>query len=201
MATLEEAYREALASAPVNQVIIHTIELMNPVFVNSDELQTPIRVVNDRFAFRGTLEAIANGQSTDAPFDPGLQVEFFPLSFSFSLPPKSDGEVPYMNIEIDNVSMYISDYIEKAAQTAVPLEMIYRPFLWYSDTDIGDGDGSTRVATTQPYPQMDPPIRMTISSIKMNKMRVTATARAEDFVNLGFPKNTYTTSRFPGLRR
>ena len=45
--TLSQAIREAYAAAPSDVVILHTLELRHPAFVNDDESPTAIRVVRD----------------------------------------------------------------------------------------------------------------------------------------------------------
>ena len=55
--TLEQAIREAYASAPADTVILHTLELRHPAFADDDGRPTAIRVVRDNVDLTARLEA------------------------------------------------------------------------------------------------------------------------------------------------
>ena len=56
--SLEDALKEAYASAPASEVILHTLELRHPSFTQ------PIRVVRDHAEFTCFLEADAPEEGT-----------------------------------------------------------------------------------------------------------------------------------------
>jgi hypothetical protein len=169
-ATLSAAIAEAYASAPTDEVVMHTLEIRHSSF------STPIRVVRDKRDFTATLEA-------DAPEDPGAEVTFIALAFDFILPEVSRSAVPEIEIVLDNVSGEIIGYLDAAAQTAEMLEVTYRPYLLPYISG----------------PQMDPPLTLVIREIRADVFRVRARAGFGDLGNKKFPSEVYTSERFPGL--
>lgn len=168
---LSEALKEAYASAPVDIVIVHTLEIRHPAFTS------PIRVVSDYASVDVRLEA-------NAPADAGSIVTFQPFAFEFTLPEVMDKGVPEMGIKIDNVSQEIIRNIELAVPQVDMLEVTYRAYL--SDTlTVG--------------PHNDPPLHLTITSIEADAHAITAKASIADFVNKKFPNQEYDETRFPGL--
>lgn len=168
--TLEDALKEAYASAPSNEVILHTLEIRHPSFIE------PIRVVRDHSNFSAFLEA-------DAPADAGAEVVFIAMAFDFIPPEVSKATSPEIEISLDNVSGEIIAYIDAAAQTPDMIEVTYRPYL------ASDPSG----------PQMNPPLTLVIRSVKADVFRIRARAGFADLSNRKFPADVYTTERFPGL--
>ena len=62
---LSEALREAYASAPSDVVILHTLELRHPSFIDDDGDSIAIRVVRDNQDLKARLES-------SAPLDGGV---------------------------------------------------------------------------------------------------------------------------------
>ncbi|MDD5249635.1 MAG: DUF1833 family protein [Rhodocyclaceae bacterium] len=168
--SLQQALKEAYASAPSNVVILHTLEFRHPTFT------TPIRVVRDKKDLTATLEATA-------PVDPGAQVTFVAFAFDFALPDLDKTALPEIEITIDNVGGDILPYIDQAAQTSDYIEVTYRPYL---STDLSG-------------PQMVPPLTLIISDITADVFRITAKAGFGNLAAKKFPFETYTSDRFPGL--
>lgn len=168
--SLSVAIKEAYASAPSDDVILHTIELRHASFA------TPIRVVRDHIALSATLES-------DAPENPGETVTFVAFAFNFRLPDANKTTVPEIEITIDNASAELIGYLDVAAQTADMIELTYRPYL-ASDTSA---------------PQMDPPITLVVREINCDVFRVVARAGFGDLANKRYPSEIYTSERFPGL--
>ena len=204
--TLEQAIREAYASAPTDTVILHTLELRHPAFVDDDGRPTAVRVVRNfadeeswlRLAgaeVRTVLDAMpAEGRDlvglvarleADAPKDAGRMVPFIALAFDLELPPVDSAPVPEIAVTLDNVSREIVRHLDAAATSLERIEVTYRPYL---STDI---EG----------PQMDPPITLTLTEIEVDVFRATGRARMLDIGNKAFPAETYTAKRFPGLTR
>jgi len=167
--SLSQAIKEAYASAPADEVILHTIELRHQAFT------VPIRVVNDHADLTATLEATA-------PENPGQAVLFQGFSFGFQ-PPDVDGPRPEIILTIDNVSREITKNIEAATISGAPVELTYRPYL---STDLSG-------------PQMNPPLTLDIIGIEASMLTVTAHAAFGDLGSKRFPSEDYTAERFPGL--
>lgn len=169
--TLSEALREAYASAPVNQVIHHTLELWHPVF------SQPIRVVRDVTALDARIEA-------GAVRDAGLLVTFLPYAFEVVAPEVFADALPQMTTEIDNVGSEILAQVDAAVMAGDPVEAIYRQYL--SDT-VDEG------------PENDPPLRMTLLRISATTTRIRAVAGFPVLMDRKFPKLEYELETFPGL--
>ncbi len=203
---LEQAIREAYASAPSDTVILHTLELRHPAFVDDDGDPTAVRVVRN-FAdaerwrdlggaeARAVLDALPTDArdrvglvarlEADAPRDAGRMVPFVALAFDLELPPVDTAPVPEIAVTLDNVGREIVRHLDAAATSLERIEVTYRPYL---STDI---EG----------PQMDPPITLTLTEVEVDVFRATGRARMLDIGNRAFPAETYTATRFPGLTR
>jgi hypothetical protein len=169
-ATLSAAIQEAYASAPVDEVIYHTLELHHPAF------STPIRVVRGWEDVNATLEATA-------PEDPSTLVTFVAFPFEFIKPEVTPNGVPQIIIEIDNVSREILAAIESTVGSTAQIQVIYREYI---DSDLSG-------------PQNDPPLLLTIYQVTADPFRVRATAGFADLGNTRFPREEYTAETFPGL--
>lgn len=179
MVTLyEEALKEAYAANPTNDVALDTIEIRHPAFVDDSGNPTAIRVVRGYDDIVATLEA-------DAPLNAGQPVTFIAAAFDFTLPGFEEGQVPQLQITLDNVSREITAHLEQAIGQTAPIEVTYRPYL-YSDLSA---------------PQMDPPINMLLTQVSVDVFQVTGTATLNDVHNWGFPNSSYDLTSFPGLLR
>jgi len=176
--SLSAAIREAYAAAPSDVVILHTLELRHPAFVDDVGNPTAIRVVRDHADLTARLEA-------GAPLDGGAMVMFIALAFDLSLPPVDTAPVPEITVTLDNVSREIVRHLDAAVATQDKIEIAYRPYL------SSDLEG----------PQMDPPITLVLTEVEANALQVTGRARMLDIGNKAFPSETYTAKRFPGLAR
>lgn len=168
--TLDDALKEAYASAPAAEVILHTLEIRHPSFTQ------PIRVVRDHANFTAYLEPTA-------PVDPGGEVTFVGMAFEFIPPEVVKASSPEIEISLDAVSGEIIAYLDAAAQSSDLIEVTYRPYL------ASDPSG----------PQVDPPITLVIRSVTADVFRVRARAGFADLSNRKFPNEVYDASRFPGL--
>lgn len=176
--TLSQAIKEAYATAPANVVTLNTLELRHPAFVDEFDQQTALRVVLNNENITARLEG-------DAPLNPGEDVLFVAMNFSFTLPEIDDSGTAQIRVQIDNVSREIGDNIEKTILYPDSIAITYRPYL---------SDDLTQ-------PQMDPPLTMEVSDIDLDVFKVTLTAGFADIVNRRFPAELYTAERFPGLVR
>lgn len=168
--TLTDAIREAYASAPVDDVVYHTLEIRHPDFT------APIRVVRDWADLAATLE-------DSAPEDAGTEVTFIRFAFDFMRPEMSSAGVPQMTIEIDNVDRSIVANIEAAAGSPDRITVIYREYL---SSDLS-------------APQNDPPLSLTVLSVTADVFRVRAVCGWYNMENARFPTLEYSPETFPGL--
>lgn len=169
---LSQAIKEAYASAPTEEVILHTLEVRHASFTQ------PIRVVRDNQDLRACLEQ-------SAPLNPSEWVDFVAFSFDFVPPPSSPQANPEVTIAVDNVSREIGLALDAAIDSTTPIEITYRPYL----------------ASDLSAPEMNPPLHMTVLSGQINALRATLRAGFADFSNQRFPSELYTAARFPGLIR
>jgi len=176
--TLEQALKEAYASAPSDVVILHTLEFRHPNFVDEFNLPSAIRVVLDHSDHLLTLES-------DAPLNAGQTVTFVKFAFDFTLPEVRSSATPEIMISMDNVSRDIEDNLALAVASPYKVEVTYRPYL----------------STDTSAPQMDPPLTLTLVHVEADDFKVTARASYGDAANKAFPSELYTSTRFPGLIR
>ena len=175
---LSEAIAEAYASAPSDTVILHTLEIRHPNFIDEGGNATAIRVVRDHKNLIATLES-------NAPINAREEVEFIAFSFDIILPPVDDKSSPEALIKIDNVSREIIDNIERAVVSQEVIKITYRPYLSKDLT----------------APHYDPPLHLTLTDIVADPFKITGKARFGDLSNLSFPRQLYTPTKFPGLVR
>lgn len=181
-----EAIQEAYASAPTDEIILSTIELRHPSFINQDGDVQPIRVVQDYG------ELIEEGDpdiygwklflESDAPANPGEEVIFVSMMFSFELPPQQEGSLPTIEITLDNVTREVSKYLDEAVNLDEEIEVTYREYLLSDKSE----------------PQFVLP-GMTINTVVSNVQKVTASASFADLINRNFPGKLYRPEEFRGL--
>jgi Domain of unknown function (DUF1833) len=176
--TYNQAIAEAYASADLDEVILDTLELRHPAFVDDEGNPTAVRLV---VSFQNYSLRLEN----NAPQDGGQYVTFTACPFTFQLPEFGDGTVPQLQIKIDNVSREITKYLEEASTQLTPIGVTYRPYL----------------ASDPTQPQMDPPFSFTLSKVTVDVFQATGTATTNDVNNWPFPYTQYTPTRFPGLVR
>lgn len=163
-AAMTAAIKEAFAVAPTNVVILHTLE------IRQDTVQSRIYLVQAR------RELIALDEN-------GVSRTFEPSGFQFTLPPSTEEGFQSINVAIDNIGQRITDFIEAAKGSPVPVSLIYRPYL---SNDL-----------TQP--QMNPPLILYLKDIQVTATQVTGRATFMDVANKRFPSILYTRERFPSL--
>jgi hypothetical protein len=175
---IDAALAEAYASAPTgdDDIVVHTIEIRHPSFVDDDENPTSIFLVHDHANFEAALE-------DDAPIKPGEMVEWIAIAFSFALAPIETSPKPQILIEIDNVGRDITDLLDAAIIDGRKVEVCYRPYL------NGDRTG----------PKMSVPPVYTMSNVEVDVFRVTARANTGADLGVAFPRELYKPAKFPGL--
>ncbi|MEQ4619072.1 MAG: DUF1833 family protein [Corticimicrobacter sp.] len=176
--SLEQALKEAYASAPTDRVIFDTLEVRHSAFRDDAGQPTAIRIVIGYEDITARLEG-------DAVLHPGEYVGFVAGAFRFKLPGFEEGQVPAMQITIDGVTREVVGHIESAINEPEPIYVTYRPYL---STDLSK-------------PQMDPPITMELTKVTVTGTSVSGTASLSDVHNWAFPYEKYMAARFPGLVR
>ena len=159
------AEKEAYANADDTRVMLYTLELMHPSFTQ------PLRIVADNDPLTAEIET-------------GDTVEFTPFFFSIKRPPISEEPDPSLQITVDNVSGFMTPYLDIASRSGDSIHVMFRPFL----VDEGD-DSITRLSS----------IKLAIRNASASMTSVTLTAAHINPANLPFPKENYTSDRFPGL--
>jgi hypothetical protein len=173
-----EAIKEAYASADLTEIVLDTLELRHPNFVDDNGNPTAIRIVRAYQDYSLCLEL-------NAPVNAGQYVTFVGCPFDFTLPAWDETQVPQLQIKIDNVDRRITKYLEEASSSVVPIGVTYRPYL----------------ASDPSAPQMNPPFSFTLSKVVVDVFQVVGTATTNDVNNWPFPNDKYTAKRFPGLVR
>lgn len=179
MATITEALAEVYASNPQDEVVLDTLELRHPSFIDDTGNPAPIRVVADYNDLTATLEA-------DAPLSAGQSVTFIAMAFQFTLPSMEEGQAPQVDIVLDGASAEIIGHLESAVTQTAQIEVTHRRFL-ASNPAAGPQDGE--------------PLTLYIASAKATLTQVTATATLTDINNCPFPSRVYRPDDFPGLVR
>jgi len=109
---------------------------------------------------------------------------FEPVGFSMTLPGQNDQGIQDIGIAVDNVDGRVLEVIQDLAATGQPVDVYYRP---YMSSDL-----------TQP--QMVPPLKLTLSGVKVTDTQVSARASFADIVNMKFlNREKYSAARFPSL--
>lgn len=108
---LEEALKEAYASAPTNVAILETLEISHPSLPS------------------GTLYLIKNREDLTLTLESGQQKLFTACAFNMALPAAGDSGLQELSITIDNIDRQVSDFVAQAVNYATPVQMLYRPYL------------------------------------------------------------------------
>lgn len=109
--SLSEAYAEAVASAPADQVVLYTYEITHSTF------EDRILIVNDFHPLFATLET-------------GEEVEFIPCPVLVTAPEQSDnGASPAIDVQIDGVSGMLAERLDAAIVTHEKIGIIERVYV------------------------------------------------------------------------
>jgi hypothetical protein len=209
--SIDPALLEAYAVAPSDEVVLLTLEIRHPAFLDAEGNQTAIRVVrnhpdDETWPELGGAEvqAVLDGLDdtarelvglvarleADAPMNAGEYVPFIALAFDFRRPKVDQSAVPECELVMDNVTdeedtLEIEKHLEAAAVSQQLIEVTYRE---YRSTDISG-------------PANNPPLTMVLTNVRKDELRITARARLLDIGRKPFPGELYTLKRFPALRR
>ena len=158
------------ASAPVDDLIIHTLELKHAAFNVEDHALGTIRLVQGFDDITATLE------------DESIAI-FKASGFGVSLPQKSVNGNQSLNFSIDNVTGEALNAIDNAVEAGGKIIVIYRAYAGSDLTVLGQ-----------------PPIIMTATAIKADYSSISVSASFHDLVNKAWPFRRYTPSFAAGLK-
>jgi hypothetical protein len=125
-----QAWAEAAASAPKDEVMLPTMELIHPSFVENGQ-PAPIRAVRNTVDVNLRLEV-------GAPVDGGLVVPFKAIPFELDYPRISSLGVE-STIRFDNVNREAGKYLPEAVKLNVPIIAIFRGYLVSDPDTVGQG--------------------------------------------------------------
>lgn len=170
--------REYYASNPAGEVNLGTIELCHPAFVAEDgETPVAVRFVNDPQDLQATLES-------DAPMNPGEEVNFVHGAFDITLTESSDNGIPQGQVAVENVTRPLMPWMQSAVSSGHPIDFTFREYLTADLSQPGVVYSG-----------------LTVQKANATALRVTATIGFEDDLNKPFPRVVYTTQEFNGLAR
>lgn len=181
-AALEEAY----ASAPADEYVIATLEILHAAFVTDTSPTEPdsIRISLDEREWSLELEAAA-------PLKGGQSVTFEPLAIRVVLPEQEEGRFGSMKLALDNVPLEYIDQLEAAASVRSPATLIYREWV------------AVRGGSPNEYQVSGPPDfvlgQLTIKVVEVNLLSIEAEATFLDLLNKPFPRRRFTREAFPAL--
>lgn len=133
----------------------------------------PVRLVNDVVGWTFTLET-------------GVLADFIAMPFDVKLPDKNTAGAEDLQVALCNIGREMMDLLELASSSPEDsITCLFRVFL-----DIPNS-----------APQINPPLRLQITSVAATLNSITATATRFDVLNRPFPTTLYTLDSFPGLRR
>ena len=176
-----DAIQEAYATADSDEVIISTLEFRYPTFLD------PVRIVRDHGTYLradGDLDVYGHTLTleSDAPVNAGESVEFQSCMFDFVEQERADGEMPGLQISMDNVGRILSPLLDAAVAIRANLDVTFRQYL------ASDVTGPGYVVKG-----------LSMAKVRVNGSRVVGTARFQDFLNKSFPSKLYRPETYPGL--
>ena len=165
------AEQEAYANADDSRITLYTLELKHPRFRDEDGNEVTLYIVNDN-------------DPLEAEVDDGSTVTFLPFGFTIRRPPISEEPDPSLSIDVDNVSGFLTPYLDAASRSGDSIRITFRPYL------VDQQEGSiTRLSS----------LGMVIRNASTTMTTVRLMAAYINPANLAFPKETYSSDRFPGL--
>jgi hypothetical protein len=173
-----EAIQEAIASAPPDQIILPTLELQHPLFVNEQGVYEPVRVVADP-GFDVGRDDGAFGHNLK--IEDGSTVLFLACMFDFTLPEQIVGKVPEIDVSIDGVPSLLMDDLNAAVTIRADIKLIYREYIFGLD------DIQFRLPG------------LVLKRVKTTLTRTTGTASFADLNGISFPSKLYRPKEYRSL--
>jgi hypothetical protein len=168
-----QAWAEAAASAPKDEVMLITIELIHPAFVENGA-PAPIRAVRNTVDTAFRLEA-------EAPIGGGTVVPFKAIPFEIDYP--RIGQLgAEATIRLDNVNREASRYLAEAVKINTPITAIFRGYLASDPNTVGQG-----------------PYRLVLRNVKRSGRLLEGSLSIAKPQNLRVLREIYDMVRFPSL--
>lgn len=165
------AEQEAYANADDTRITLYTLELYHPKFRDEDGKAVTLYIVSDN-------------DPLQAEIDDGSTVTFLPFGFTIKRPPISEEPDPSLAIDVDNVSGFMTPYLDAASRSGDGIRITFRPYL------VDQEEGSiTRLSS----------LSMIVRNASATMTTVRLMAAYINPANLPFPKENYSSDRFPGL--
>lgn len=166
------------ASAPVDAVSIHTLEIKNELADQRGEPGSVIRLAD------GFYQVDSRGEEgIELGLEDGTAAFFQSSGFGLSLPGKSVKGKQTLQFQIDNVTGEARQFIDKVLEDGSRAIITYRVYL------------SSNLSVPA-----KPPLVMTCVSEKDNAQTVAVVGSFHDLVNRAWPKRRYTPSVARGLK-
>jgi len=155
-------------------VPLETLEFSHSMF------SQPYFIVNDHQNWRFKT------RPDNDPLNPPPIVEFLSIPFRLKLPDRDAGGAQELEIVMSNISRTFVDELERS--NTLPAENIACTMRVYRN--LMDSE-----------PEIDPPMRLYISSVMVEADAIVATASRYDVLNRSFPSRVFSQYEFPGLLR
>jgi len=168
-----QAWAEAAASAPKDEVMLITIELIHPVFVEGGA-PAPIRAVRNTEDMNFQLE-------DSAPVGGGQTVLFKAIPFEIDYP-RIGNLGAEATIRLDNINREASRYLEEAVKLNTPIQAIFRGYLASDPNTVGQG-----------------PYRLILRSVKRTARQLEGQLAIARPQNMRVMREVYDLLRFPSL--
>jgi hypothetical protein len=175
MQSIEVAY----ASASVEDVPIHALELTDKVAVANGDDHAVIRICS------GFFDEVNNDgeEGITLGLEDGSQAFFISSGLQLALPPKSVKGKQNLTFQIDNVTGIARMFIDRALKYGTKVTLTHRVYL-----------------ANYPSAPAKPRLDMTVSSCKTNIKTAAIVASFHDTVNRAWPRRRYTPTITPGLK-
>lgn len=179
-----DALAEAYSSAPVDKLVLHTLEFIHPAIVDEEGEPTAIRVVSDAgIDLGGGLRGYELPLEATAQLNAGEDVIYLATSFDISFPVLDANTTPELTIKVDNAASLLMPHLDAIVGIKADLIVNYRAY--FSDS-------------TEP----EHIIRgLRCTDTEANQLVVQAKASFVDLLNRSFPSKVYSISDFPALLR
>ncbi|WP_263079207.1 DUF1833 domain-containing protein [Endozoicomonas sp. Mp262] len=178
------ALKTAYASAPVNAVVLQTIEFHHQAFTDENGINRPFRFVSSS----DSLTPVNCPLEKSAPVDGGKTVNFDPAPLAITDPTINDNGYADLQITLGDITMDVEEQLDRAVSSPGELKTYYR--LYLLDVDTGKVTGPENV-----------PFQWSLQGARCQDGQITATATIVDIVNRPFPYYLYTPAFAPGLVR
>jgi hypothetical protein len=172
------AIEEAMNSAPPDQVILPTLELRHPLFINENGVYEPVRIVNDP-GFDVGRDDGAFGHFLN--LEDGSNHLFLATAFGFVLPEQTLGQLPEVEVSIDNVGNLLIDDLNAAITIRADIEMTYREYIF---------------GIPEPQFVLN---GLILKRVKTTPTRTTGAASFADLMGTSFPSKLYRPAEYKSL--